>query len=325
LAFCVILVIAALNACSPAGGFLLYIDPYESEVLKGQGIDAAAIRQSLPKKRNVTVETAPLLTEEAEALARFRESIERAEPDWVFLSAAHPFDPEAVIGLYPDIRFFREGVAGEDTGVPAASNQISLVYDRERGNYEAGKAIAALLGDAEFLKRIGADAPGSEIPRVGILSAVNTGTIQRQNAAFVEGFSELRDPQRVELREIGNLTDRVKARRLLDLMREEAVAVVVLKTYVLSGFCLEYLAKEAGVAVVEGPIPDQAYGDTVLLALVDDFIGALERMSDSMDKASSTGTPGRVNVPVTLRWGETYRPVVNRILEGANQRGTDRP
>jgi hypothetical protein len=317
------LVIGTLNACSPAGGLLLYIDPYEFEVLSGQGIDPAVIKQSLPKTRNVRVEAAPQLTEKGQALQIFEELIERSKPDWVFLSSAHPFDPAEVIPLYPDIRFFRVGNSGESPVGMAPTNQVILVYEREQANYEAGRAIAALLGNEDFLKRIGFAAPGAEKPRVGILSAVNTEMIQRQSAAFVEGFSELADPKRIELSEIGNLTDRVKARHLLDAMREEAVAVVVLKTYVLSGFCLEYLSKETGVAVVEGPIPEQAYGETVLLALVDDFTGALERMAATMDRSPAAGTMGRVGVPVLLQWGESYRALAGSIVEEENQRGMD--
>jgi hypothetical protein len=324
LAFCALLVIATLSACSSAGGFLLYFDPYEFEVLDGQGINAAAIRQSFPTNRAVRIEVSPLLTEEAKALRQFGDAIERARPGWVFVSSAHPFDPGAVIPLYPDIRFFREGSDGEVSRGTASANQIALVYDRERADYEAGRAIAALLGDADFRKRIGVAGPGSAPPRVGILSAVDTEPIRREIEAFINGFSEFEDPGRIELREIGNLTDRVKARRLLDGMREEAVAIVLLKTYVLSGFCLEYLAKETGVAIVEGPIPDQAYGDTVLLALVDDFIGALEQMAEIMDQAPPAGTVEPVNAPVLLRWNESYRPVVNRVLEEANQRGMER-
>jgi hypothetical protein len=315
------LAIATFSACSPAGGFLLYIDPYESEVLAGQGIDAAAIRQALPKNRNVRVEVSPLLTEQDDALRHFGEVIERAEPDWVYLSSAHPFDPETVISRYPDIRFFREGTTREDSRGTPAVNQIVLVYDREQANYEAGRAIAVLLKDADFLERIGVAGPGELTPRAGIISAVSIATVQRENAAFIEGFSEIADPQRIEVREIGNLTDRVKARRLLDGMQEDAVAVVLLRTYALSGFCLDYLAKETGVAVVEGPIPEQAYGDTVLLTLVDDFIGALKQMAQTMDPAA--GAVSRINAPVLLRWSESYKPVVSRILEQANLQGMD--
>jgi hypothetical protein len=205
------------------------------------------------------------------------------------------------------------------TGASSA-NQIALVYDREQANFEAGRAIAALLGDAAFLQRIGIAQPDFDKARLGILVAVNDELLEREVDAFVEGFSTLEDPQRIETKQIGNLTDRVKARRLLDGMKEEAVAIVLLKTYVLSGFCLEYLAKESGVAVVEGPIPDQAYGDTVLLMLVDDFIAALKGMAESIEQESQTGTVDKVTAPVQLQWNETYRSMVSRVLEGVNQR-----
>ena len=310
--------ILALGACSPAVRFLLYIDPYEYEVLGGQGIGAAAIRQSLPKDLNVKVEVSPLLAEQEGALRRFYEVIERAKPQWIYLSSAHPFNADAIASRYPDIRFFREGPAGEKLSGVSSANQIALAYDREQANYEAGRAIAALLRDEVFLRQIGIVEPGTARPRVGILAAVNAEFIQREIDAFAAGFSEIEDPQHLETKVIGNLTDRVKARRLLDGMREEAVAIVLLKTYVLSGFCLEYLAKETGVAVVDGPIPNQPYGDTVLLMLVDDFIGALEQMAEAMDGGSPAGTAGRVTAPVQLQWNETYRSTVNRVLEGVD-------
>jgi hypothetical protein len=314
-----LIVIATLSACSPAGRFLLYIDPYEYEVLHELGIGAATIRQSLPKDLKVRVEVSARLTEEAEALKRLQEVIERAKPGWIYLSSAHPFNPRAVISRYPEVRFFLEGYAGQDSAAQRSTNRIDVVYDREQANYEAGRAIAALLGDADFLRQVGITGAGAVNPRVGILSAVNSEMIQRENASFVEGFSELADPQRISIREIGNLTDRVKARRLLDGMRDETVAIVLLKTYVLSGFCLEYLAKEGGVAVVQGPISDQAYGDTVLLALVDDFIGAMRQMAETMDREVPAGTLERVNAPVRLQWNETYRPAVNRVVEGVDR------
>jgi hypothetical protein len=309
-----LIVLAALSACSPAGRFLLYIDPYEFEILGGQNIDRAAIRQALPKDLKVRIEVAPVLTEEGEALRRFQEVIERIKPGWVYLSPAHPFSPSAIIPRYPDIQFFREDSTGR-----TPSNQIALVYDREQANYEAGRSIAALLGDADFLKRIGVAEPGVAEPRVGILIAVSAEHVERESAAFVEGFSTLGDPRRIEKKEIGNLTDRVRARRLLEGMKEEAVAIVVLKTYVLSGFCLEYLAKESGVAVVEGPIPDQAQGNTVLLMLVDDFLGALEQMAEFIDREGQTGAAEQVIAPVRLQWNETYTTLVTRVLEGVNK------
>jgi hypothetical protein len=235
------------------------------------------------------------------------------------LSAAHPFDPAQVIPRYPDILFFSEGSPGG-----GAANRIALVYDREQANYRAGMAIAALFDNPEFLERIGAGVEEGSDPKVGILAAVTSDSVRRESAAFIEGFSQLRDPAHIEMREIGNLTDRVKARRLLEGMREESVGIVFLKTYVLSGFCLDYLAKESGTAIVEGAVPDQAYGGVVLLMLVDDFGGALARMAEAVGAEEQGGMTEEVSAPVELRWGGSYRPLVEGALQEANQRGATR-
>jgi basic membrane lipoprotein Med (substrate-binding protein (PBP1-ABC) superfamily) len=289
---------------------LLYLDPYEFEALNGQGIDKAVIRQNLPNSLRARIEVTPLPSEETEAVARFRKMIERADPAWIYLSPAHPLDPAAVARQYPGIRFFYEDPYGN-----SSENRIALVYDREQANREAGRAVASLLGDSEFLERIGASGGGTENTRVGILVAVNNEIIQRDIAAFTEGFSLLSDPQRIEIKEIGNFTDRVKARRLLDGMKEENVVIVLLKTYVLSGFCLDYLAKESVPAVVEGPVSDQAYGDTVLLMLVDDFIGALGKMAGYIERQTGTGAEENLTAPVRLRWNGSYQSLVDRILQ----------
>ncbi|MBN2553205.1 MAG: BMP family ABC transporter substrate-binding protein [Spirochaetales bacterium] len=313
--------VTILNACSPGARFLLYIDPYQLELLKAQGIDRRALAQPFAKDLRGRVVIPPLLSEAEEALAHFEVVAERARPDWVYLSAAHPFDPNAVSANYPDIRFFLEIPPGE-----ARSNQISVTYDREQASFDAGEAIAALLQDPGFLQSIGAEEAGTQPPRVGILVAVTDQNIEAQIAAFREGFSRRGDAQSIVRKDIGNITDRVKARRLLEMMKEEAVAIVLLKTYVLSGFCLEYLAKEGGLAVVEEPISPRAYGDTVLLVLEDDFLAALGRMAGYAAANIERETSGReaqpVEGPVLLRWNESYRSLVTSVLEGE---GVNRP
>jgi hypothetical protein len=70
---------------------------------------------------------------------------------------------------------------------------------------------------------------------------------------------------------------------------------------------------------VEGPIPDQAQGNTVLLMLVDDFLGALEQMVEFIDREGQTGAAEQVIAPVRLQWNETYTTLVTRVLEGVNK------
>ena len=111
----------------------------------------------------------------------------------------------------------------------------------------------------------------------------------------------------------------MKARRLLDTMLEQEVAIIVLKTYVLSGFCLDYMSKEGGLAVVDEPIADRTYGDTVLLMLEDDFLGALEGMFDYINQDLHSQAEPVVSVPVHLRWSEAYRSLAARYGEGVGE------
>ncbi|UCF96515.1 MAG: hypothetical protein JSV89_15225 [Spirochaetaceae bacterium] len=303
-----------LNSCSPAARLLLYIDPYEIEVLNGRGIGTRMLEQRLSKDVKIRVAVSPLLAEADPGLKHFADVVKRTRPEWIYLSPAHPFNPGDLAPRYPDIRFFLVDPAGE-----APPNRISVVYDREQANFEAGRAIAALLGDADFLKRIGAAEAGALTPRIGILVAETNAKVESEIVAFMDGFSTLGSLDRIERKDIGNITDRVKARRLLDGMSEEAVAIVLLKTYVLTGFCLEYLSKEGGLAVVDEPIPGQAYDNTVLLMLVDDFLGALNGILRYIEPDSQATRVERVSAPVQLQWSETYRSLAARVLEGVNQ------
>ena len=89
--------ILILGACSPGDRFLLYLDPFTVEVLNGQGVDKAAMRQAVPSDLRATIEVAPLPAEAEQAVGRLREVIERTRPGSVYLSAAHPFDPAQVM------------------------------------------------------------------------------------------------------------------------------------------------------------------------------------------------------------------------------------
>jgi hypothetical protein len=309
-----LLAVAFLGACSRASAFLLYMDPYEFALLNSRGIDGRAIRQLFPQDLEVRIEVPPTLSEQDQALQHFHAEVERMQPQWVYLGPAHPFPTKQVAARFPQIQFFREG-----SGAGASANRVAVIYDREQANYEAGRAVARLLEDPGFVRHIRAPGEGRQPLRVGILVAVSNEKVEREISRFVEGFSGIGAPEGIERKDIGNITDRVKTRRLLDGMREQAVAIVFLKTYVLSGFCLEYLAKEGGLAVVEEAVSQQAYGNTVLLMLVDDFLGAVEGMVSYVQSGSAERDTHTVTAPVELEWGESYRSLVKRALEGVNR------
>jgi hypothetical protein len=303
---CLFVAVAALYGCAPGARGLLYIDPYEFEVLKAEGIDRRALKQTVADELKIRIDVPPQMAKADQALQLFSAVVARRRPAWVYLSAAHPFDQAEAARRFPAIRFFTDVTAS-----PGTDNRISLIYDRERANYEAGRAIAALLEDRRFLEEI-----DSAVGNVGILTAVRNERVSREVSAFTDGFSSFSSTDRIVAKEIGNITDRVKARRLLDDMKARSVVIVVLKTYVLSGFCLEYLAKEGGLAVVDEATAQQAYGDTVLLMLVEDFPAALARISEYLMQENPNG---QVTAPVQLRWNPDYESVVTEILAEVEQ------
>jgi hypothetical protein len=310
-AFIIFLILFSLSACTSGSRFLLYFDPYSADLLSGRGIEEGQIKGMFPQDINVKLKIAESESTEDQALQVFIAVAERFQPDYVYLTPAHPFTPTKIAAGFPDTQVFRDNHSGAVPG-----NQILLVYDREQANHEAGAIVAQLLRDPGFLDRLEGGTRTRQIPQVGILVAVSNDKLEREIARFTEGFSRFGDSARILRKDIGNITDRVKARRLLDAMKEQEVAIIVLKTYVLSGFCLDYMRKEGGLAVVDEPIADQAYGDTVLLMLEDDFLGALEGMIEYINRDLQSKAEPVVSAPVQLRWGEPYRLLAAKYGEG---------
>jgi hypothetical protein len=79
-------------------------------------------------------------------------------------------------------------------------------------------------------------------------------------------------------------------------MRGEGVAIYMLKTYALTGFCLEFLRAEGGVAILEQGAGRSAFPAQVVLWLEEDLVGALRNLATAAE-----GEP--ISGPVRLRPG----------------------
>ena len=76
----------------------------------------------------------------------------------------------------------------------------------------------------------------------------------------------------------------------------------------------------ATVAMTGAATAQQAYGDTVLLMLVDDFLAALRGMLEYVTRDEESQGSKTITAPVQLRWNETYRSAVAEALEGMQER-----
>jgi hypothetical protein len=101
-------------------------------------------------------------------------------------------------------------------------------------------------------------------------------------------------------RTIGSQSDTGQARRVLEGMRQDGVALFMLKTYSLSGFCLELLRGEGGTAILEQAAGSRAYPEQVVFWMEEDLVGALRGLAALPEGQQATG-------PVHLRPGAALR------------------
>jgi len=275
-----------LLSCRPLPSLLLLLDPYSMELSAAQGRDARSLRRALADDFRVLVQP---LAPTAEAGIEAERLVRAAHPDWVFLSPLLPLDAEALAASLPDVLFVRE-----QAGVPRAPNLRRLRFRREEAFRAAGTIAARLLTRPSLRPALGEGAVGD--PKAGLLQAVPTSQGALDAQAFRQGFLAEAGPELLVERTVGSLTDTGQARRAVEQMRAEGVALFVLKTYGLSGFCLEILRSGGGVAFLEEGAGNRAFPAQALLWFEDDLPGALRNLL-----AAPEG--GAVPGPVLLRAG----------------------
>jgi hypothetical protein len=133
-----------------------------------------------------------------------------------------------------------------------------------------------------------------------LLQAVSTLQGALEADAFREGFLAEGGADLLVERTIGSLSDTGQARRAMEQMREDGVALFMLKTYTLSGYCLEFLRAEGGVAFLEEGAGRRAFPGQVVLWLEEDLVGALRSLASTPQGEPVTG-PVRLHAGAALR------------------------
>jgi hypothetical protein len=278
---------AFLLSCRQLPLLLVLLDPYSAELLAAQGLEAASLRRELAQGFRVRVQLLdPLAGGEAERLIR------AAGPEWVFLSPLLQVDAEALAAGLPDVRFLRELPAA-----PRAPNLRRLRFQRLEAFRDAGTIAARLLTRPALQPALGEvpEHPASALPKAGLLQAVPTAQGALEAEAFRTAFLAEAGPELLLERTIGSASDTGQARRAIESMREQGVALFLLKTYGLTGFCLELLRSGGGVAILEHGAGRGAFPEQVVLWLEEDLPGALRQLP--------ADPPGEIPGRVLLRSG----------------------
>ena len=265
----VLFLFVSLASCHAAPSLLLLLDPYYAELLGAEGRGEGQLRRSLRGSFAVRTE---VLDPRADFAAEAERRVRALRPGWVFLSPLLPFDAEALAARFPEVRFL-----GEQVSTPSAPNLTRLSFRREQAFRNAGTVVARLLTRPALQPVLGGRAAGQ--PKAGLLLAAPTPQAQRDAEAFRQAFAAEAGPGLLVERTLASLADTSQARRALQEMREEGAAVFLLKTYSLTGFCLETLRSEGGLAVLEEGAGTAAFAGQVLLWFEEDLVGALRGLA----------------------------------------------
>jgi hypothetical protein len=275
----IVILCPLLFSCRLQPSLLLLLDPYSAQLLASEGWDAGALRRALRSDFRVRVHTVNAQGEAGAAAAAVAAEAERevraSGPSWVFLAPLLPVDPEALAARLPEARFL-----SELADAPSAPNLYSLRFRRVEAFHDAG-TIAARLLTRPALRPILGEGGVRGAPKAGFLQAVPTAQGTLEAEAFREGFLAEAGADLLVERTVGSQSDTGQARRVLEKMHEEGVALFMLKTYTLTGFCLEFLRAEGGVAFLEEGAGRGAFPGQVLLWLEEDLVGALRSLTST--------------------------------------------
>ena len=308
-----------LVSCRFKSDFLFFMDPYTWEALKSRSIEWKQLKSLL---HDTGYRMRPVITEPGEnSEALLTDTIKENNPGQVFISSLFPFDIASFASRYPQILFIQEAgpassfnpgsrnrlSAGSPSGGLKTPNLVRIIYERNEALHLAGELVGRLFGDPSFERFFQSHFKKQYPRKAGILFYSLSETSRLEAAAFKEGFIKAADPGLLVVQEIDNLEDRAKARRLLEKMKEDGVVITLLKTYTLNTFCLDFMQKEGGLAVIEDWTGFRVYEDVVLMSVEEDFIDTLKNL---LNTRSESGPAGRraasVKGTVRLKWGKAF-------------------
>jgi hypothetical protein len=288
-----------LSACDRSPDLLVLLDPFLSEALTVEGLTRDRLQAATDGAGRSRVE---IRSPGNEADSELRSLLGRLSPRGVYLS---PLLAPAVLGVgaeFSEIVFFVDGPL-PPSSPPVASNVRVVRYDYTSAYSEAGRILGSLLLEQNPPEALGAFVR----ERRGGVAAVAVRpdkSTRRELQVFQESLLESGAVEGVEYRELNSLEDRAAARRSLERLKDDGVGVFLLRTATLTGFCLEVLQAQEGLAIVEDVVGLEAYADVLLLSLARDFPAALRQMAivSTGGLLSGEADPGTVSAPVRLRW-----------------------
>jgi hypothetical protein len=279
-------------SCRSKPSVLVLLDPYLETLLENRGLAPEALRRGLEEKLRARV---LVLDPAKEPMPAVEHLLAELRPGWAYLSPLLPLDAHVLASRFPEVRIVQEG-----SGPGPEPNLVRLEFQREEAFRRAGRAVARLLTQEALRPVLGSGERAAPAVKAAVVLGQPLQAARQRAEAFRAGFLSAADAALLLQRDLDTLSDTAKARKVLESLREQGVRVFLLQTYGLTGFCLEYLRTQGGLAVLEEPVSGSGYEEQVLLSLQEDLPAALRLLGGADGQT-------RLEGPVRLAWGKPVR------------------
>lgn len=279
-------------SCRSKPSVLVLLDSYYETLLESRGLAPVMLQREMGEQLRARV---LVLDPAKEPMAAVEHLLAELRPEWVYLSPLLPLDVHVLASRFPGVRIVQEGA-----GPGPEPNLVRLDFQREEAFRRAGKAVARLLTQEALRPVLPSGQGAAPAPKAAVVLAQPLLVARARAEAFRAGFLSVADAALLLERDLDTLSDTAKARKVLESLREQGAGVFLLQTYGLTGFCLEYLRSQGGLAVLEEPAGGNGYEEQVLLSLQEDLAAALRELGTAAGQTHIEG-------PVRLEWGKPVR------------------
>jgi hypothetical protein len=268
------LILSLLVSCSD--DYLLVSDPVFETLFGPESAGTRNIRKQIEEQTDRSVGWAPSLRLEGNLGSQIDSILSSETPDrGVILSPLLFNEAPSLASGYPDVWFLLLAEAPEET-----ANLFSIRFDRVEAFRGAGKAVAAELLEG-----------GSSLV---LFSQVGSETTRRE----LDAFEEALPPSSVEGRFVySRAPERETIRQdILSVGEGEYLWAIFLRGN--TPFALDLIHPRGDAAVAEDLGPGSGYGGFVIGSVERDYVAAVVRGIEELEKASGGGTQGKPVVEV---------------------------
>jgi hypothetical protein len=262
--------IAFFPGCAAQKGIIVYSETYWREMIALDPAFQPHLRELASRYHySLAFIDAPANTNYFEHLRR---NILDLPSDMVITGTLLSAEVVKIAPLFPLKKFAVIAMPHLDTALPA--NVIPIYSQRAAAFREAGKIAGLALADGRF-PQIG--------QKVGVILAGLTMTEKEMLSEFERGFSETGDTDKIVVEEIGTVTDRVKATLAVENLLNRDVKLFLVKTYGLSGACLEKIRQAGAYFIIEDFPSYKLSPERLILSIEDDYTKPLDALLAAKD------------------------------------------